>query len=52
MDIIGQIFNEVIATFGIDEKEADDKGQWKKFEKALKEILYDTIELKSGQVNE
>ncbi len=41
MDIIGQIFIEVIAIFGIDEKEADQKGLWKKFEKSLKEILYD-----------
>ncbi len=38
-DIISQIFNEVIAIFNVDEKDADDKGSWKKFEKSLKEIL-------------
>ena len=53
MDIIGQIFIEVISIFGIDEKEADDKGLWKKFEKSLKKILRDqTGILKAGQVDE
>ena len=41
MDMIGRIFNEVISIFSIDEKDADDKGLWEKFEKSLWEILYD-----------
>ena len=41
MNIIGQIFNEVIAIFGINEKEADGKGLWIKFEESLQEIFDD-----------
>jgi len=40
-NIIGQIFVEVVAIFGINEREADKKGLWEKFEKSLREILHD-----------
>jgi len=39
MDIIGQIFNEIISIFGINEKEANEKGLWEIFERSLISIL-------------